>query len=56
MSTVEGVALVEANGTTIHVDVAGHGAPVLLVPGAGGDARQYVEMARLLAENHTVIA
>ena len=48
--------MVEANGTTIHVDVAGHGAPVLLVPGAGGDARQYVEMARLLAENHTVIA
>lgn len=56
MSTNNGAALVEANGATFHVDITGHGTPVLLVPGAGGDARQYVDLARLLAQNHTVIA
>ncbi len=56
MSTIDGAALVEANGATLHVEVTGHGSPVLLVPGAGGDARQYAELARLLAQKHTVIA
>lgn len=56
MSTIEGTALVETNGTTIHVEVSGHGSPVLLVPGAAGDARQYSDLARLLAENHKVIS
>ncbi|MBT2532781.1 alpha/beta hydrolase [Arthrobacter sp. ISL-48] len=56
MSTLDGAALVEANGAAFHVDVTGAGTPVLLVPGAGGDARQYGELARLLAETHTVIA
>ncbi|MDQ0632392.1 pimeloyl-ACP methyl ester carboxylesterase [Arthrobacter pascens] len=55
MSTIDGAAQVEANGTTFHVEVTGHGTPVLLVPGAGGDARQYVELARILGQNHTVI-
>ncbi|MCU1576917.1 MAG: hypothetical protein JWP70_1621 [Leifsonia sp.] len=55
MSTMNGAALMEANGTTLHVEVAGHGTPVLLVPGAAGDARQYFELAQLLGENHTVI-
>lgn len=56
MNTIDGAALVEANGTTFHVDVTGNGTPVLLVPGAGGDARQYAELAQVLAQNHTVIA
>ncbi|MFP3581289.1 alpha/beta hydrolase [Arthrobacter sp. SIMBA_036] len=56
MSAIDGAALVAANGTTFHVEVTGHGTPVLLVPGAGGDARQYVDLARLLTQNHTVIA
>lgn len=56
MSTINSAALVEANGAEFHVDVTGHGTPVLLVPGAGGDARQYVNLTRLLALNHTVIA
>jgi pimeloyl-ACP methyl ester carboxylesterase len=56
MNTSNGAALVEANGTKLHVEVTGHGTPVLLVPGAGGDARQYCDLARLLAQNHTVIA
>jgi pimeloyl-ACP methyl ester carboxylesterase len=56
MSTIEGAALVEANGTTIHVEVTGHGTPVLLVPGAGGDARQYTDLVQLLSEKHKVIS
>jgi pimeloyl-ACP methyl ester carboxylesterase len=56
MSTIDGAALVEANGTTFHVDITGHGRPVLLVPGAGGDGRQYSGLARALAQNHAVIA
>ncbi|MBT2568543.1 alpha/beta hydrolase [Arthrobacter sp. ISL-85] len=56
MSTIDGTALVKAGGATFHVDVAGHGTPVLLVPGAGGDARQYAELAQVLAQKHTVVA
>lgn len=56
MGTIDGAALVEASGATFHVDVAGKGTPVLLVPGAGGDARQYGELAQVLAQNHTVIS
>ena len=56
MSTIDGATRVEANGATFHVEVTGHGTPVLLVPGAGGDARQYRELARILAQSHTVIA
>ncbi|QHK18963.1 alpha/beta fold hydrolase [Pseudarthrobacter psychrotolerans] len=56
MSTIDGAALVKAGGATFHVDMAGDGTPVLLVPGAGGDARQYAELAQVLAQNHTVIA
>jgi acetyltransferase/esterase len=56
MGTIDGAAPVEANGATFHVEVTGHGTPVLLVPGAGGDARQYVELARIMAQSHTVIA
>ena len=56
MDTISGAALVRANGTTLHVEVTGHGSPVLLVPGAGGDGRQYAGLAQVLATNHTVIA
>lgn len=56
MSIIDGAALVEANGTTFHVEVTGHGMPLLLVPGAGGDARQYAELAQVLAQNHEIIA
>lgn len=56
MSTIERAALVEANGTTIYVEAAGHGTPVVLVPGAGGDARQYTGLVQLLAQNHRVIS
>ncbi len=56
MDTISGAALVRANGTSFHVEVTGHGSPVLLVPGAGGDGRQYAGLADILAQNHTVIA
>lgn len=56
MSILNGSGLVEANGTRLHVEVTGHGAPLILVPGAGGDARQYAELRRVLADNHEVIA
>ena len=56
MRMTDETALVETNGATLHVEVTGHGTPVLLVPGAGGDARQYAELAQLLAQNHAVIA
>lgn len=45
----------KAGAATLHVEVSGHGSPVLLVPGAGGDAGQYSELASLLAAGHTVI-
>ncbi len=56
MDTISGAALVKANGATFHVEVTGHGRPLLLVPGAGGDCRQYAGLAQILARNHSVIA
>ena len=48
--------LVPANGTVLHVSTCGAGPALLLVPGAGGDAGQYEQLASHLAENHTVIS
>jgi pimeloyl-ACP methyl ester carboxylesterase len=43
-------------GLDMYVEVRGRGAPVLLVPGAGGDAGQYHELAELLAAEHRVVS
>jgi pimeloyl-ACP methyl ester carboxylesterase len=43
------------NGTSLHVEVRGHGPPVLLIPGATGDAGHSAKVSELLASDHTVI-
>lgn len=48
--------LVPANGTLLHVSRCGSGPALLLVPGAGGDAGQYEQLASRLAGNCTVIS
>jgi pimeloyl-ACP methyl ester carboxylesterase len=48
--------LVPANGTTLHVSTCGTGPALLLVPGAGGDAGQYEQLASRLAAVCTVIS
>jgi pimeloyl-ACP methyl ester carboxylesterase len=48
--------LVPANGTLLHVNTCGSGPALLLVPGAGGDAGQYEQLASRLATEHTVIS
>ncbi|MEO5780828.1 hypothetical protein [Arthrobacter sp. PAMC25284] len=56
MSTSGGAVLVEANRTPFHVDPAGHGTQVLILPGTGGEARQYFKPAQLPARARAVIA
>ncbi|WP_426997444.1 alpha/beta fold hydrolase [Pseudarthrobacter sp. N5] len=56
MSTVKGVSLVAAGSARLHVELTGQGPEVLLVPGAGGDAGQYTELAKVLAQSHTVVS
>jgi len=55
MITIRGAALIEAAGASFHIEMLGDGSPLVLVPGAGGDAGQYLELSRALAENHTVV-
>lgn len=39
----------------LHVEVRGEGPALVLVPGGGGDAGMYAEVAPLLAQDHAVI-
>ena len=48
--------LIPANGTLLHVRTCGSGPALLLVPGAGGDAGQYEQLASRLAGDCTVIS
>lgn len=47
--------LVEANGTHLYVQIRGTGHPVVLVPGAGGDAAQYDAVGHILSRHWTVV-
>ncbi|MFJ2717952.1 alpha/beta fold hydrolase [Streptomyces sp. NPDC087437] len=44
-----------ANGVELYYELRGTGTPLLMIPGAGGDAGTYEDAARLLAEHFTVI-
>jgi pimeloyl-ACP methyl ester carboxylesterase len=47
--------LVEANGARIHYEVRGSGPPLLLIMGLTGDAGWFEPLAKILAEQFTVI-
>jgi len=47
--------VVETEGAKIVFDVRGAGDPVLMIPGAGGDASVYDQVATLLSDRYTVI-
>ena len=47
--------VVESEGATLVYDTWGTGVPLLLIPGAGGDASVFNELASLLAEEFRVI-
>ena len=42
-------------GATLYYEVRGQGPPLLMIPGAGGDADQYAPVATLLADEYKVI-
>jgi pimeloyl-ACP methyl ester carboxylesterase len=48
------VQRIQANGTLLHTETRGHGPPVLLVAGAGGDAGELGGVAAALADAFTV--
>jgi pimeloyl-ACP methyl ester carboxylesterase len=43
------------DGDALYYEVRGQGPPLLLIPGAGGDADQFAPVAALLADEYTVI-
>lgn len=49
-------SLMQAGNTTLYVERSGEGPAIVLVPGAGGDAAQYVGLAAELSRTRTVIA
>jgi pimeloyl-ACP methyl ester carboxylesterase len=51
--TVERV--VAATGARLHTESSGSGPALVLIPGGGGDAAMYQEVAPLLAGRHTVL-
>ena len=46
---------VRAGDVELHAEVRGDGPPVVLVPGAGGDAGQYARLASQMSDRATVI-
>lgn len=55
MTTIDSGRPVTSRKATLHVEVRGAGDPVVLVPGAGGDADQYGALAERLEARHTVV-
>jgi acetyltransferase/esterase len=56
MTSIDSTRGATTEDLTLHVQVTGSGAPVVLVPGAGGDAAQYDALAQHLSAQHTVVA
>ncbi len=52
---IAGTAKVGVEGADIVYDYDGQGPPLLLVPGAGGDARVHADLARELRGRYTVV-
>ncbi len=48
--------LVDANGTELYCEIRGSGPPLLLIPGAEGDAEEYARVVDLLDGEFTVIS
>jgi pimeloyl-ACP methyl ester carboxylesterase len=55
MTTIDSGRPVASGKAALHVEVRGAGTPVVLVPGAGGDADQYGTLAARLEPRHTVV-
>jgi pimeloyl-ACP methyl ester carboxylesterase len=47
---------VEANGTKLYYELRGSGPSLLFIPGAEGDAEQYLRVAELLDDEFTVLS
>jgi len=54
-ATMKHTDTVHTEGADLAFDVQGSGAPLLLIPGAGGDAGVYGPLAPLLSDTYTVI-
>ncbi|NUT45670.1 MAG: alpha/beta fold hydrolase [Thermoactinospora sp.] len=50
------MAIIDVNGASLHYEIQGFGPPLLLVMGASGDGGHFAPMARLLAEDFTVVS
>lgn len=48
--------MIEVSSARLHVERAGDGPPLLLIPGGGGDAGMYADVVPLLAERFTVLS
>ena len=46
---------VTTEGDDLYYEVRGQGAPLVMIPGAGGDADRYTLVANLLADEYKVI-
>ena len=55
MTTTQIRERIRVSDIELYVEVRGDGPAVLLVPGAGGDAGQYAELAGELTSGHTVV-
>lgn len=49
------IGSVTSEGDCLHYEVRGQGQPLILIPGAGGDADRYTRMAEILANEFKVI-
>ena len=47
--------LVKTEGDTLYYEVRGHGQPLLMIPGGGGDGRVYSFVADILSDEYKVI-
>lgn len=48
--------MVEINGATLYYEIRGSGPSLLFIPGAEGDAEEYLRVAELLENEYTVIS
>lgn len=44
-----------SEGDSLYYEVRGEGKPLILIPGAGGDADRYTFVAQILADEYKVI-
>jgi len=50
------IGTVEANGTTLYFELRGSGPTLLFVPGAEGDAEEYLRVVDLLDQEFTIVS